>query len=184
MVPIWNCGVDEDVVDFAFMDGVEGIYHGYNVISGKGVHTLFLVYINCSYSKVNDYLHVSYFTVNNHYYFAPQHLYFSHIAHSLNYSVFTEFEDLRHVFNLLMHTGKQFQSVRKYAQMYMLQDTWRYLVRTLDDGVVGGGKLVVLRKSRVEYFRWFLSKLMQDRKRFRGKLEMLMVEGTHVVVLM
>ena len=108
---VWGWGV----VYFTFVDDVEGVQYGYNVFSGKGLHKSCVVYSNCSYSKVNDCLHVAYSTVNKNYCSAHQHPYFSHIVHSLNYRVFTQLGYLRRAFNLLMRTGNKFQGVRKYT---------------------------------------------------------------------
>ena len=59
--------------------------------------------------------------------------------------------------------------------MSMLQYTWKYLVRTLEVEVRGGGKRVVLRKNRVEYHHRLLFELVQDREIFCGGSETLLV---------
>ena len=75
-------------VCITFLDDVEWVHCEHNVFVGKRLYDCFVVYSNCSYSKVNNCLHVAYSTIYNHYCFAHQYPHFSHIAHTLNYRVY------------------------------------------------------------------------------------------------
>ena len=83
-----------------------------------------------------------------------------------------------------MHTPKVFQGVRKYAQVQLHLETWRYLSRTLEEGAGRLERLFVQKRNRLVSRRRYLVDMVQDKQRYNTPSEVLLIEDWDDLVAM
>ena len=166
----------DDVLDIAFVEHVDMVQYGYSIFGGKGVSNSYIMYSHIKYKSNSNQFTIEYSPVNKLWSFCHHHPTFLNNSPSFNHRVLTQLGELRNVVNTLMHTPKAFQGVRKYAQVQIHLETWRYLARKLEKGAGGFERLFVRTKERLVSRRRYLVDMVQDKVRLPAPSEVLLIE--------
>ena len=166
----------DDVFDISFIEHVNMVQYGYSIFGGNGVSNSYIVYSHIKYKSNSNQLTIHYSPVNKLWSFSHHHPTFLHNSPSFNHRVLTQLGELRNVVTTLMHTPKAFQGARKYAQVQIHLETWRYLARTLEKGAGGFERLFVQKRNRLVSRRQYLVDMVQDKVRHPAPSEVLLIE--------
>ena len=174
----------DDVLDIAFVEHVNMVQYGYSIFGGKGVSNSYIVYSHIKYKSNSNQLTIDYSPVNKLWSFSHYHPTFLNNSPSFNHRVLTQLGELRSVVNSLMHTPKAFQGVRKYAQVQIHLEMWRYLSRTLEEEAGGFERFYVQKRTRLVSRRRYLVDMVQDKVRYKTPSEVLLIEDLDDLVAM